>query len=142
MKKGFKKSKAGISLVEVSIAMAITAFTCGGLYSMGIAVRRSSERMRVATEAQSYAKEVLEEMIARDAVELALPTINLMDPSTIESSTGASLTRTVQLNWHNATGTVVSNFTEGGYAEVHVSVDYPAPRSGKTLTDTYSTIIN
>ncbi len=134
--------KAGISLVEVTVAMAITAFTCSGLYTMGLSLRRTSERSRIKTEACAYAKEALEEIISIGLANLAQPGCTLVQSTTEESSTGARLSRSVRVYWHDKNGTVVTTPDDEGYAEVHVTVTFPAPLSGAIQRNTYSTIIN
>lgn len=135
-------TKEGVSLIEVIIAMAVTMTLSGGLYKMGLSLQRSSETSRIATEAQGYARDTLESLIGRSLRDVAAPAFFHNFPKKRESSTGAIMTRKVDVFWHNADGEHVKAPDHDGFAEVHVEVTYPAPKTGKPLTLSYATLIN
>lgn len=137
-----KHLQSGMTLIEMLLAMGITALMCGGLYTMGIMLRRSSEGTRIATEARAFAKERLEEIIALGLEDAAKSSCTLFETTLGKSSTGAVIQRTPSVVWHTYDGAVVTNASTADYAEVNVRVTYPTPLMGKMLTDTYSTIVN
>jgi type II secretory pathway pseudopilin PulG len=131
---------SGMTLVEVCVALALTAFMTMGLFSAGLQVRRFSEYNRLATEARSLAKERLEEIIAVGRVNLAKDTLTLLNASATPSSLGYSIQRQPRVTWHASDGSVVA--TDGVYAEISVDVSYASPITGETVVDSYSTIID
>ena len=133
--------KAGMTLIEMMISMGITALMCAGLYSGGIMVHRSMSSLRIKTEAASFAKGGLEEMVAAGMENLATPALPLLNNATDTSSTGASMVRKAHVIWHAADGSVVASMDKDGYAEVHMDIYYPAPLSGKTLVARYATLV-
>ena len=142
---GRRKSKkvrcAGIALTEVMIATALAAVMCSGLYAMGLAARRSAEHNRLLTEVRSFAKERLEEMIAAGKSNLAKPSCALLDESQLKSPlTDRSVKRVPRVVWHAADASVVAP-EDAAYAELHVAVYYQSLHSGKTLSETYSMLI-
>lgn len=137
-----KRRSSGFTLIEVTIAMALTTLMCVGLYGMGLSARRSAERNRLSTEARSFAKELLEEVVGIGRGNLAKPTCTLLQTSVVKSSgPGYLITRTPQAIWHAADGSVVAA-PDADYAEVHITVSYPSPQIDRTLSDTYSMLLN
>lgn len=134
------KGRAGFTLVEVVIAMALTALLCGGLYTLGLKARRFAEHNRIATEARTLGKERLEEIISVGLENLLKPSCLLMNTDTNISSLGYPIIRMAQVSWHAADRTVVS-VTNSVYAEFHQQVSYYSPLLNKQITDTYSSII-
>ncbi len=136
-----KKSSKGFSLIEVVIAMALTTLMSAGLYSMGLQVRRSADRNRLATEARSLAKERLEEIVATGIVNLAKPSNSLLDESRVTSQMHYELVQTPWVIWHAADGSIAAP-ADADYAEVHITVSYRSPNGQHMLGDTYSILVN
>ena len=132
--------RAGMTLVEVCVAMALTTLMSLGLYAVGLQARKFAEHNRLATEVRSLAKERLEEMISVGMANLAKPTCTLTATDTNTSSLGYVLVRQPRIAWHAADGSVVAA-SNGVYAELHVDVTYNSPMLKGQMTDTYSTIV-
>lgn len=132
--------RGGFTLVEVVIAMALTALLCGGLYALGLKARRFAEHNRIATEARTLGKERLEELISIRREGLAKPSCTLMNTDTNTSSLGYPIIRTAQISWH-AQDRSVAGATNSVYAEVHQQVSYFSPLFNHSVTDSFSTII-
>jgi Tfp pilus assembly protein PilV len=136
--------RAGMTLVEVVIGMAITTFMCVGLYSMGLYVVRFSQSARIETEARAYATGLLEELIAAGMQNIATLGYSAMEASEHMGTLGdvsIPINCTPSVVWHTADGTVVTEMDEDGFAEVHVQVSYTPPRMN-TRSDAYATIIS
>ncbi len=133
-------TKRGMTLVEVLIAMAITAGLCLGLYEVGWKARRYAEYSRVATEARALAKEKLEEIISYDFESLSQPSCLLWNADTNTSSLGIPIQRRPQVVWHAADKAVVG-VSSGVYAEVHVAVSFLSPLGTQMTTNTFSILI-
>jgi len=129
-----------MTLVEVTIAMALTAMISGGLYAVGLEARKLTEHNRVATEARSLAKERLEEMISVGSLNLAKPTCMLANADTNQSLHGYTIVRQPRVVWHAVDGSVVAT-SNAVYAEVHVDVSYESRITKGQISDTYSTIL-
>jgi len=134
--------KKGMTLVEVSIAMAVTVVLSAGLLAMGISSHRAGEHLRIETEARAYAMEAVEEIIAAGKASLAMPQFSYAKPATMLLPRTARLNRTVSVIWHDKTGAVVAAMDDLGYAEVHVQVSYLSPSRKRSITDTFSTIVD
>lgn len=135
-------NKSGMTLIEMSISMAIIAVLSAGLYGMGTGVRRSGERLRIETEARAYAKEAVEEIIAAGKTNLSKPEFSASKPATMVLPRNAKLMRTVSVVWHDKIGAIVAGLDAEGYAEVHVKVRYLSPMGKTMISDSFSTIIN
>lgn len=109
---------------------------------MGISVRRSSEHLRIETEARSFGKEAVEEIIAAGKSNLSKPDFSYINPSTMVLPHAAKLMRSVSVIWHDKDGAVVEAMDDEGYAEVHVKVRYQSPVGKIMIADSFSTIIN
>lgn len=133
-------SRAGLTLVEVCISMALTALMCAGLYAVGLKARQFTEENRLATEARALAKQRLEEMVSLGLVNLAQPSCMLLNGSTHTSTLGYPIVRQPRVAWHAADRSVVG-YTNAVYAEVHVDVTYESAMTDGQITDSYSTII-
>lgn len=131
----------GFTLVEVTIAMALTVLMCAGLYTMGLQSRRSSLRNRLATEARTFAKERLEEIVAIGGEDLAKPSNTLLDADQVTSPTHYVITRNPRVVWHATDRSVVADASDAAYGEVHVDVSYRSPHTSRILTDTYSMLL-
>jgi type II secretory pathway pseudopilin PulG len=129
----------GMTLVEVVIAMALVALMSAGLISVGLATRRFSEHNRIITEARTLAKDRIEDLVATRIDNLTAPGLTLMNSDTNLSSRGYPIVRSVQLVWHAADGTVAAS--TGTYAEVSCNVSFMSPLYKKTMTNTYSMLI-
>lgn len=134
------RNAAGMTLVEVCIAMALAAMLIGGLYAVGIKARQYAEHNRLANEARMLAKERMEELISYGANNLAKPTCTLMDTDTNFSSLGYRIVRQPQVVWHAANGTVASA-TNAAYAEILVQVSYDSPLTKTQRTESFSMIV-
>jgi len=132
--------RAGMTLVEVCIAMALVALLCGGLYAVGLKARQFAEHNRLATEARSLAKERLEEMVSYGAANLAKPTCTLANSDTNHSSLGYDIVRQPVIVWHAADGSVVGS-TNAVYAEARVNVTYTSPLIKRQRTDSFSMLV-
>jgi len=136
---GPTENRAGMTLVEVCIAMALVALACGGLYAVGIKARQFAEHNRLANEARSLAKEQLEYMIAYGATELEKnPTDVRCD--TNYSSLDYPIVRQPSLVWHAADGSVVGS-TNAAYVEARVDVTYTSPLMKNQRTDSFSMLV-
>jgi prepilin-type N-terminal cleavage/methylation domain-containing protein len=136
---GPNKDRAGMTLIEVVIAMALVALACGGLYAVGIKARQFAEHNRLANEARSLAKEQLEYMIACGATALARnPTDVRCD--TNYSSLNYPIVRQPSLVWHAADGAVVTS-TNAAYVEARVNVTYTSPLMKNQRTDSFSMLV-
>jgi len=122
-----KRSRLGMSLIEVTVAMGLTALMCGGLYALGLNIRRVGEKYRLSTEAQSFAKERLEEIIAYGLDNIKLPSCTLLKTTTTKSSLGYTITRKPRIIWHAADQSVVDDPADAAYAEVHIEVTDTSP---------------
>lgn len=136
-----KDNCSGFTMVEVSIAMALVVLMSAGLYAMGMQVRRSANRNRLATEARAFAKERLEEIVATGLENLAKPNVPLLEASQLTSATHYVITQTPRVVWHAADGSTVAA-ADADYAEVYVDVSYRSQHTSRTVTDTYAILIN
>ena len=136
-----KGSCQGFTLVEVAIAMALVVLMSAGLYSMGLQVRRSANRNRLATEARAFAKERLEEIVALGLEDLAKPNSPLLEASQLTSAIHYVITQTPRVVWNAADGSSVAA-ADADYAEVYIDVSYRSQHTSRTITDTYSILIN
>jgi len=134
------EARAGTTLVEVVIALALITLMTMGLYALGMQTRKYAEHNRVATEARSLAKERIEEMISLGFDNLVKPSCTLLNADSTQSSLGYAITRTPTAIWHAANGTIASA-SNAVYAEVHVSVSYYSPIFSGPASDTYSSIV-
>jgi type II secretory pathway pseudopilin PulG len=132
--------RAGITLIEICMAIVTVAVLCGGLYATGIKARQFAEHNRIATEARSLAKERIEEMISYGGEELAKPSCTLSACNTNDSSLGYPIVRRPRLHWHAEDGQFASA-TNAAYAEVCVEVTYLSPLLRQPVTDSFSTIL-
>ncbi|MDP6491672.1 MAG: hypothetical protein QGH42_08010 [Kiritimatiellia bacterium] len=135
-----RSARDGTTLVETAIAMALVTVMSGGLFTVGIKAQRYGEHNRVETEAASFAKERLEDMVAMGVQNLVKESCGLRNTVTNLSSQELIFVRTPRLVWHAADGSV-TNTAGAVYAEAHVDITYPSPMYGHTITDTYSTLI-
>jgi prepilin-type N-terminal cleavage/methylation domain-containing protein len=133
-------NQAGMTLVEVCVAMALVAILCAGLFAVGINARKFAEHNRIATEARALAKERLEEMVSYGAANLAKPTFTVVNTDTNFSSLGYDIVRQVVIVWHAADGSVVGS-TNAAYAETQVNVSYTSPLMKTQMTDSFSMIV-
>jgi type II secretory pathway pseudopilin PulG len=130
----------GFTLIEVTLAMALTAMICIGVIAVGLKGRRFTEHSRIASEARSLAKERLEEMVTIGCDTLALPTCMLLQADTNLSTFGSVVLRHPRVGWHAADRSL-TNAAAADYAELHVDVVYISPLLGRSVTDTLSTIV-
>jgi Tfp pilus assembly protein PilV len=126
--------EAGMTLVEVAIALSLTVMMCGGVYTLSVKAQQFAEHNRVATEAHSLAKERMEEIVSYGAANLDAVTFALARSDTNESSTGWSIVRQPVVAWHAADGSSASA-ADAAYAEVLVRVTYTSPLTKRTTTD-------
>jgi type II secretory pathway pseudopilin PulG len=131
----------GMTLIEVTLAMALTALMCIALIAVGVKAKRFSEHNRLAGEARSLGRERLEEMIAIGMANLAQPSCTLRNHDTNMSSLGRAIIREPRLFWHAADGSITVA-SSALYAEVHLDVLYTTPLLRGEVTDTYSTIVH
>lgn len=113
------RGKSGMTLIEVSIAMAMTVMMCAGLYRMATGITKSSQSARLETEARSYASGVLEELIAAGMENLAKPSYTAIQPSQYKGSLGdvaVLMDCAPRVVWHAADGAVVSEMDASGFA--------------------------
>ena len=139
-----KRNKGGMTLIEVLIAMGVVSLVCGGIYSAGIAIQRLAQTNRITAEAQAFAREGMEEIIARGYGFLAG---GGGQEGTLISNAGhhhVDLLRTVDVIWHGADRSINSTplLTEGSYAEVHVDVRYQVPGTPRFSTTRFSGILS
>ena len=130
----------GVTLVEVMVAMLLTAMLCAGTYTVGLYARGVSEKNRVAAEARSLARERLEEMIAAGKDNLAMASSTLADSTLHTCASGGSVKREPRLIWHAADGSITQAIG-AAYAEVHMDVTYVSPVTHNEMKETISTII-
>ncbi len=133
-------SARGLTLVEVCIALALTAMMCAGLYGVGMKARRFAETDRVVVEARALAKERLEEMRYAGRQNLGSTSCTYIATSTNATTRGYPVVVRPRLTWHAADGSV-TQFVEAVYVEVHVDAVYHSPLYGRQTTDTYSMVI-
>jgi Tfp pilus assembly protein PilV len=133
------RKRQGLTLVEVLIAVFFATAICIGLYQIGWTARRYAEYSRLATEARSRAKELLEELNSYSLDDLRQPSF-LWRTETNESSMGYEIVRSPRVTWHGS-GTEVVGLSSGVYAEVHVEVAFRSPLWQKQMTNTFSMII-
>jgi hypothetical protein len=129
-----------MTVIEVVIAMVLVTLLCGGLFAAGEKAVQFAEHNRLASEARSLAKERMEEMIAYGMTELAKPTCTIPNSDTNFSSLGFDIVRQPRLVWHAADGSVVGS-TNAVYVEAHVDVTYRSPLLKRTMTNSFSMII-
>ncbi len=130
---------AGMTLVEVLIALALTVLLCAGLFRVGLKVSAYGEDNRSATEARYFAKERLEEMLATGRANLTSSSTLLLSDTNI-STRGYPIIRIPRVIWHAADKSVTGT-SNAVYGELHVDVAYWSPLISHTVTDTFSTII-
>lgn len=128
-----------MTLVEVVIAMALVALLSAGLIGVSLTTRRFSEHNRLATEARTLAKDRIEDLVATRIDNLTAPGLTLLQTDTNESSRGYPIVRSARLVWHMADGSVTA--ATGTYAEVNIDVSFLSPLFDKTVTNTYSMLI-
>lgn len=136
---GRLRHRGGMTLVEVVIAMALVAMLSAGLIGLSLRTRKFSEHNRIATEARTLAKDRIEDLVATRIDNLTAPGLTLFRTDTNESSRGYPIVRSADVVWHAADGSVVAS--TGTYAEVTVNVSFLSPLFNKTLTNTYSMLI-
>ena len=129
-----------MTIIEVSIAMGVTALMCIGLFGIGVEIMRFGQYSRVATEARSLGKQRLEEMLAAGRTSLAQPSCTLLNADTNLSSLGYSIVRTPRVIWHDSDKSVV-DVSSNDYAEVNVAVAFYSPTVKHTITNNFSMII-
>lgn len=136
-------SRAGVSLVEVAVAMALAGLLTAGLFTLGVSIQRQAEHTRIATEARSLGKEQLEEIYAMRIANLLKPTCTVLNGLTNTSTIFPEYTivRTPRAVWHNGGGSVVTQAVDAVYAEVHVDVRYWSPLFKRDHTDTYTMLV-
>lgn len=130
---------SGFTLVEVVIALALVAVMAAGLIGVTMVTRKFSEHNRIATEARVLAKDRVEDLVAARIGNLTTPSLNLLQTVTNQSSRGYPIVRSTRLVWHSADGNATTSAAT--YAEVAVDVVFVSPLFKKTITNTYSMLI-
>ncbi|MBM3858606.1 MAG: type II secretion system protein [Verrucomicrobia bacterium] len=133
MLRNLQNRQEGLTLVEVAIALGVLSLLCSGVLLVTLHARRFAEHSRVATEAQSLAKERLEDMIAMGFVKMRQSN-NISAVDTNLSSLRQPIIRRPRVIWHMGSSTSV-------YAEVHIDMIFPSPLVKTLVTNTFSTII-
>ena len=132
-------SRAGMTLVEVMIAMAVAGAICAGFFEVGWKARRYAEYARLSNEARSLAKERMEEILSYSFEDLAKPSCTLWNSDTNLSSSGFAITRKPRAIWHTSDQNV-SCASSSVYAEVHIDVVFASPLWGGSMTNSFGTI--
>jgi len=136
-----QRDRAGMTLVEVLVAVALLALMAGAIYSAGFAVLRHAQAVTITTAAHTYAKEGLEEMISAGYDTLTggepIEQVILMNPNTHK----VDLTRRASVIWHASDGTTSSDPVAGGYAEIIVQVFWQVPRTDHVVSTGMSTLL-
>lgn len=131
----------GMTLVEVTIAMAVTTLMSAGIFSVALKTRAFAEHNRAATEARTLARERMEEMIAVGLEGLASPSCTLTQTTTNRTSLGTMIVRTPHVVWH-AQDDAITNAEDAVYAEIHVDVAYHSPLQKTEVTDVYASLLH
>lgn len=133
-----------MTLVEVVIAMGCAAFMSAGVYGIGTTVMRYSHQLRFDAEAQAFAKEALEEIIAVGLDDVKKPGFSYLSlQSRKNPSTNVTMQRKARVIYHNADAAVVAvDDPELAYAEVHIDVSYRGLYGKNLRTVSYSTLVN
>lgn len=131
---------AGVTLVEVMIAMLFATAVCAGLYKVGWQARRFAEHSRLATEARSLAKEKLEEITSHSLEDLKASDY-WWNVETNAGATGFMIVRKPCVYWHQGDGSRATGSTNSVYAEVYVDVVFRSPLWGELVTNSFPIIV-
>lgn len=132
--------RGGFTLIEVMIASVMLALVSGGLYACGIQAYKMSRLNLLSTQARGLGVQKIEELVGGGFETIALQAPYEVQTNFIQDA--YQVVRSVEISGHNADGSPVSNLAHSAYLEVHVHIEYNEPRSGRLLTDTYSTIVH
>ena len=132
-------SKGGFTLVEVLAASTFLTLMTVGLVACGLASIRTTQYMRVSTEARNLAKQRMELLVGAGRDQLQVATFEALLPQTNTVTLGHPVILRTRLFWHDSLGHLtVAESNE--YAEIHVDVEYYEPYLRRTKTDTFSGI--
>jgi type II secretory pathway pseudopilin PulG len=133
-------TRAGMTLVEVTIALALATMMCAGLYAVGVKSLKFAQNDRLSTEARATAKQRLEEIMATGRANLAQGGSFTLRSATNSSTLGYPMVIQPRIVWHTSDGTVTQS-SAAAYAEVHIDVTYMSLHSKKNVTETYSMVL-
>ncbi len=133
-------SKRGFTLVEVLAASTFLTLMTIGLVACGLASIRTTQYMRVSTEARNLAKQRMETLTGAGREQLQVATYEALLPQTNTVTLGHPVILRTRLYWHNALGQITVA-ESNQYAEIHVDVEYYEPYLRRTKTDTFSGIV-
>lgn len=133
-------NNSGMTVVEVMVALLLTGLLCVGVIALTRQVRRAAEHNRCATEARALGKERLEEILALGRPGLMQTNTVLMRPDTNTTTTGFQVTRRTRVVWHAVNGAITTAL-DSAYAEVHVDVGFWSPLRNRSVSNTFSMLV-
>jgi len=127
-----QRGRAGTTLVEFMMAVVIISLMAGAIYAAGFSVLRHSQTVTVTAAAHMLAKEGIEEIFEKGYDKLTGGDPSEQDDIVDYTTHRVTLTRTMEVIWHNIDGSVSSVPLATGYAEVVVRVSWQVPRTSQT----------
>jgi hypothetical protein len=142
-----QSARAGMTLVEVCIGLAMLTLMTAGIYASGILVRRMVVLNSMHVQARALALEKLEEVSALTVEEILaadpFPSqeFHVRAARITQPGQEREIVRTVDVVAHEASGTPSTNIWNNAYLEVHVYAAFDSPVTGRAATNTVSTVV-
>lgn len=136
--------RAGFSLVEAMIAIAIVAIVASALYTGGINLLKLSVANKMAIESKSLGIQKLEEIVSSGFENIAAGGLTALDTQTnriLFASTYYEVVRSSRVIGHAADTSVESNLMDSAYLEVHVKSSYESLFSKAIITNSFCTLV-
>lgn len=128
-----------MTLVEAVIATALLALVAGGLYAGGIMSRKLAVYNGLSVEAKGLAVEKLEEIVSGGVQDIVVLAPYGAQTNVVRQ--GREIVRTIDVVGHDAYGGVDSNLAGSAYVELHVHSTFTSPISGRSVTNSLTTIV-
>lgn len=134
-----RQPKAGFTLVEVMVALALFGILATGLYATGLLTMRITAFNRVALEARALGIQMLEEIASEGRVNIAMQAP--YSEVTNRLLYGEEVVRGAVIIGHAGDRSVATNLASSAYVECHIYARYLSPLTRSHVTNWFSTLV-